>query len=278
MSNKEMSIDFEVSPQMKRVWSIELDLLQILLSVCKKYNLKIYASGGTMLGAVRHQGFIPWDDDIDMMIMRDDYEKLCIIAPHEFKNPDFFQTEESDPGSLRGHAQLRNSNTTAILEIEKNKNCKFNQGIFIDIFPLDSVIENKFLFTMQYFEALLFRKLSTAYGIFFERKNIFRLKKIPKNIFFNKFIKICKKYNYKKDTKMVSTLSFIFNKKNHQKYRSDFNEIVWMPFENIEIPVVKDYENALNQEFGNWHELIVGTSNHKDIFFDTENSYRMYLK
>ena len=93
-----------------------------------------------------------------------------------------------------------------------------------------------------------------------------------------KFIKICKKYNYKKDTKMVSTLSFIFNKKNHQKYRSDFNEIVWMPFENIKIPVVKDYEKALSQEFGNWHEFIIGTSNHKEIFFDTENSFSMYLK
>ncbi len=274
---EELRSNYLVSTPMKKVWSVELDLLQNLLTVCDKYNLKIYASGGTMLGAVRHQGFIPWDDDIDMMMMREDYEKLCAIAPKEFESPYFFQTEDSDPGSLRGHAQLRNSDTTAILEIERGRKYTFNQGIFIDIFPLDSVVDNKVLFYIQYFQALFFRKLSTAYGILIERKNIFRQERVPPNVFFKKFISVCKKYNYMTDTKMVSTLSFIFNKKTHQKFRSDFEEIVLLPFENVTIPIVKNYELALVQEYGNWKEFKPDTSNHQKIFFDPEKSYVEYI-
>ena len=106
--NEEVRCGYTVTKQMKEVWAVELDMLEKLLSVCKKHDIKIFASGGTMLGAVRHQGFIPWDDDIDMMMFRDDYEKLCKVAQEEFEYPYFFQTEYTDVGSLRGHAQLRN--------------------------------------------------------------------------------------------------------------------------------------------------------------------------
>ena len=76
--DEEIRDDYVVSSQMKQVWAVELDLLNKILEVCKKYNIKIIASGGTLLGAVRHKGFIPWDDDIDLMMMRDQYDKLCV--------------------------------------------------------------------------------------------------------------------------------------------------------------------------------------------------------
>ena len=91
--DEEIRDDYVVSSQMKQVWAVELDLLNKILEVCKKYNIKIIASGGTLLGAVRHKGFIPWDDDIDLMMMRDQYDKLCDVAEKEFKYPYFFQTE-----------------------------------------------------------------------------------------------------------------------------------------------------------------------------------------
>ena len=141
--DEEERCGFHITKKQKEVWAVELDLLVELDRVCKKYNLKYCATGGTLLGAIRHKGFIPWDDDIDVMMLRDDYEKLCNIAPQEFKDPYFFQTEYSDPGSLRRHAQFRNSNTTGILSTEFPLRKPINQGIFLDIFPQDNVIDDE---------------------------------------------------------------------------------------------------------------------------------------
>lgn len=155
---------YVVKKEMKEVWAVELDLLAEFMRVCKKNNLIFYADGGTILGAVRHKGMIPWDDDIDLMMTRDDYDRLCKIAQKEFRFPYFFQTEETDPGSRRGHAQLRNSMTTGILFCEKKQKLKFNQGIFIDIFPVEDLPDNtserqeylKYLTFMRRIESFVF--------------------------------------------------------------------------------------------------------------------------
>ena len=105
--DEETRCGFTISEKLKEVWAVELDLLSEFDRVCKKYGIKYIASGGTMLGAARHHGFIPWDDDVDLMMMRDEYDKLCEIAPTEFKHPYFFQTEDTDPGFMRYFARLR---------------------------------------------------------------------------------------------------------------------------------------------------------------------------
>ena len=71
---------YYISADMKKVWAVEMQLLKKLLEVCEKHHLRIWAEGGTLLGAVRHHGYIPWDDDIDMAMLRDDYDKLQAIA------------------------------------------------------------------------------------------------------------------------------------------------------------------------------------------------------
>ncbi len=112
---------FLVNQEMKEIWAIELDLFVELNRVCDKYDLKLLGDAGTILGAARHAGFIPWDDDMDFSMSRGDYTKLCEVAEREFRYPYFWQTEETDPGSCRGHGQLRNSETTAILKAEAKK-------------------------------------------------------------------------------------------------------------------------------------------------------------
>ena len=87
---------FVVSAGMKRIWAVELDLLNEFARVCEENGLKWFAHAGTMLGAVRHQGFIPWDDDIDLLMPREDYERFCRLAPTAFSHPYFFQNEQTD--------------------------------------------------------------------------------------------------------------------------------------------------------------------------------------
>ncbi|MBR1621497.1 MAG: LicD family protein, partial [Prevotella sp.] len=87
---EEVRCDYKITREMKELWAIELDLYMELKRVCNKFNLKFAADSGTLLGAIRHNGFIPWDDDMDFSMPREDYEKLCEIAPKEFAPPYYF--------------------------------------------------------------------------------------------------------------------------------------------------------------------------------------------
>lgn len=287
---REVRCGYTVEPEMKKIWAVELDLLNELLRVCRKYHLEVMASGGTLLGAIRHGGMIPWDDDIDMMMLRADYEKLCQVAEQEFTHPYFFQTEYTDRGSMRGHAQLRNETTTAILK-EEGK-VPFHQGIFIDIFPLDAVVEDEQKFAAQGRKVKRYKKIAHDLYTYTDRykdlshnwkRNLIHAGAMILNAVYSydrwyaRFEKACAMYN-DLETEKISTLCFLFDKKRHQKYRKDYLPEIEMPFEMLRIPVANDYEHALTQEFGDWREPVMDGSNHGKILFDTEKSYREYLK
>ena len=106
---EEIRNGFLVTEKMKRIWYTEISLLQELDRVCKKYGLRYFAEYGTLLGAVRHNGFIPWDDDIDVAMLRDDYEKLKKVAAEEFKAPYFFQDSYTD-SMIWAFSKLRDRN------------------------------------------------------------------------------------------------------------------------------------------------------------------------
>ena len=137
--NEEIRCGYTVTKQKKELWAIELDLLVQVQKICKKHDIQYFAYAGTMLGAVRHNGFIPWDDDIDIMMTRANYKKFCDIAEKELEYTYFLQTEKTDTTTIMGLAKIRNSKTTGILKSHENRNFKFNQGIFLDIFPLDNI-------------------------------------------------------------------------------------------------------------------------------------------
>lgn len=127
----EVRNDFYVSTKRKKVWAVELDILLQFDKVCKKHGLRYFLDGGTLLGAVRHKGFIPWDDDLDVIVSRDDYEKLMGLSG-EFSEPYFMQTPYTSPGSFYSFIKLRNSNTSAIDKPFVFQG--FNMGMVIDVF------------------------------------------------------------------------------------------------------------------------------------------------
>ena len=137
--NEEIRNGYTISTEMKKVWAVEMQLLKKLLEVCERHHLKIWAEGGTLLGTIRHHGYIPWDDDIDMAMLRNDYDKLQAIAKEEFIAPYFFQSGYTDQFPC-GFSKLRMNGTAAIIPYEIFQN--FHQGVFIDIFCYDAVPDN----------------------------------------------------------------------------------------------------------------------------------------
>lgn len=119
------------------MWFAELQLLEKFIDVCNKHGLSYQLVGGSLLGAIRHKGFIPWDDDIDVGMLRPDYDRFVQLAKNELEAPFFLQTPLTDPGRNIDYVQIRNSATTAIDLRYVDDHNTFNQGIFIDIFSID---------------------------------------------------------------------------------------------------------------------------------------------
>jgi lipopolysaccharide cholinephosphotransferase len=124
--------------------------------VCRAQDIGYYLLAGSLLGAVRHQGIIPWDDDIDVGLLRPDYERFLRVAPHELGDRYFLQTIKSDPDYFLCFAKIR-VNGTKFVEAS-SIDCDIHHGVYIDIFPLDNVPE---LPAMRWLHAGLCRLLNT---------------------------------------------------------------------------------------------------------------------
>lgn len=135
------NINGVIPSYMPRLQKMECEMLKEFIAICKQYNLKYYAISGTTLGAVRHKGFIPWDDDVDIGMPREDYDTFLQVAQKHLSDHLFLQTYETEPGCPRYFAKIRNSNTTFIEVSAKPDNR--NRGIYIDIFPLDGFPSKK---------------------------------------------------------------------------------------------------------------------------------------
>ena len=121
--------------KLRQLQLCELEILDEFVRICEKHDLQYYLVGGTLLGAVRHKGFIPWDDDIDVAMPREDYDRLAVIAEKELAPQYFYQCPDTDPYYFLTYAKIR-KNGTEVYE-ERFKYSKFHKGVFIDIFPLD---------------------------------------------------------------------------------------------------------------------------------------------
>lgn len=274
-----------VSHEMKKVWSVQIELLIKLLDVCKKHHLKIWAEGGTLLGTVREHGYIPWDDDIDMAMLRPDYDKLISIAKDEFKSPYFFQCGYTEDKYPRGHAQLRKDGTAAILPMDIYQD--FHQGIFIDIFVYDSIPDKQEDIDNLFNKRQLIDKLYTycykPYSIYKIRENykIYNLKReVEKAGFQNLFAQFDGYLKSFKDCNCnhVSCIGFIFDFKRYLRNKHVFDDTIFMPFEYITMPVPVGYDEILLTQYGDYMKPVKAPTLHGGFaVLDTEKSYKDYL-
>lgn len=256
---EETLCDYKVSQELKILWAIELDLLAEFKRVCKKYNLRWYASSGTLLGAVRHKGFIPWDDDLDVCMPREDYELLTKKYAFEFKEPYFLQTPYSDSEYCYSFAKLRNSNTSFPSEafIEST----MNQGIFFDIFPLDASSKQGYLERREQMQEIM--KLCSA---FMSRNNKYVINKHTElastvkfesgdNIkFYEKIQEIAMSNEYKENCCSTEVVT-IYSPEKKLWPKDCFAQVVELPFCNTTINAPVGWDEILTIMYGNYMEF-----------------------
>lgn len=132
---EEVRCEYLMNERCKYMMAIELDLYLVFAEICEKYNLKYFVVYGALLGAIRHDGFIPWDDDIDVAMPREDFEVFMKVAPQELSEPYALQNPYTYPNCFYTIPTLRNSMGTFTAKIFKNLD--YNKGIPLDILPLD---------------------------------------------------------------------------------------------------------------------------------------------
>ena len=288
---EEVRCDYTVTSKTKKIWAIQLDLLHQMIEVCKKLDIQVYIYAGTLLGAVRHQGFIPWDDDIDVCMKREDFNKLLKLGPKEFKHPYFLQTGVTDQRFYLDYARLRNSETTGI--IVSQKTADYNNGIYIDVFVLDGYSEDT-----QQVSKLISRRnklkyLVNAYQMndLDDKHNVKNLLKAFLHYTFCKVVPLeivmrwvgrnLSRYNDR--TNRLSMMSH--PERLYSRYwctKDEIAEVVYLPFEGLKVPAPAKYKEILSHMYGNYMEFPPAEKRgawHDGVFeFDPEISYIEYIQ
>ncbi len=260
--DEEERCGFVVSKNQKKIWAVELDLLRELMRVCDKYDIKIFANAGTLLGAIRHKGFIPWDDDLDLRITRPDLD-LLIKHQEEFEYPYFLQHALSDKKFFIDFARFRNSETTGI--INGMDSIEYNNGIYIDLCVYDECPTNALMLFLFLQQCNLTKKLCELYNKDVAHGSL--LKRMAHRILKTTLFRIVSydffvSLNHKVLTKYVGktgycTAIFAGDYSIAKKVLcpiKDMESIKMVPFENVSIPVWKNCEEYLRQLYGNYME------------------------
>ena len=280
---EEIRSDFLVDEKRKKIWAVELQILEKIDEICQKHNLTYYAYYGTLLGAVRHQGFVPWDDDLDIAMFRDDYEKFQAIAPKEFTDPYFFQNAYTD-GIIRFMAKIRDSRTTAIEHLAPS----INQGIFIDVFPLDvapdgineeasTILEvQREIWTTVVNPREILEDLEAGKRFVLDINTLVNLIKLDKRERFKEF-EAFSLAHFGETQNVDFIVRQLFYGQPESPKKVWFNNIIYLPFENIRIPVPTEYDKILTVLYGNYHEFVRGGSTHEEIIMDPDIPYGEYF-
>ena len=238
---------------------VETELLQEVDRICRKCNIHYNMVGGTMLGAIRHGGYIPWDDDADLGFLRTEYEKFRKACQTELDTEKYYFQEIRDTEGYRwGYAKLRKKNTKFVRLGQEFM--PYEQGVFIDLFPLDNVPDNRMLRKIHFFSCFLLRKfLWSEVGCRTEKNKMFRwlygiMRLMPRKaliVWYELLIKI----NARHKTEMVRILTFPTPKNTYGFYRKWFLSQGRYRFGTITLTGAKDYEGYLKHKFGNYMEL-----------------------
>lgn len=277
---------FYISEKRKKIWQSEIGLIEELARICKCYHLRYFASNGTLLGAIRHEGFIPWDDDVDIVMPRPDYNKLIEISGQAFSPPFYLHTAQNGIGYYRNYIRLRDDRTTAIPL--KDLNSRDHNGIFIDIFPLDGCPPSRLIRLWQFFSAAAYSALANTYIYYpkFEKHRLFR------SALYFLALMYCKIHGYPGLLQHLEKLRSRFPYDNSENVyvithgrkflvfpREYYEHTKQATFEYIKLPIPEAYDRILKAHYGDYMQLPPedARGKHHTIFFDPDKPFTEYV-
>ena len=267
---------------LRKAQLLMLKILKEVHKICEENNIKYFLSDGTLIGAIRHQGFIPWDDDLDIGMLREDYEKFCKIAPQILSENFILQNFQTDKGYGLQFGKVILKNTVWIEKVAKNTNRQWS-GIYIDIFPYDNITENK---KMQKLINRLYIFIQGLILIKFKYINISnyesmakKLKYVLKKIYLCTISKklliyirdsICKRYLNKSNTLVTKYGGNFYKNQNPYNF---YKDLTLQNFEDTSFYIPKNYDKILKNLYGNYMEIppIEKQRQHGIEYFDFGN-------
>lgn len=274
---KEIRCDFEVSSHMKHAWAAEMEVLQCVAEICEKNGLQYYAHWGTLLGAVRHGGYIPWDDDIDIALKREEYNRLIEILPEEL--PEGFviggiHSNQKEEKYSSGMFHLYVGADASLWDINEYRKVFHDYPyslVGIDIFPLDHVP-----YDLQIYET---QKKLIEIGIAIKSnwKDLEESKELQRRLLEFEELSGVTLPKENKRYHLLCVLDSIMSlyHAGEGKYLNDYmwknrnlleeswyEDVIKMPFETMEIAVPREYDAVLKKLYGDYHKCVRGKSAH----------------
>ncbi|MDF9843780.1 MULTISPECIES: LicD family protein [unclassified Paenibacillus] len=246
-----------LSPEdLRAVQLIQVEMLAEVDRICRLHHINYAMIGGTMLGAIRHKGYIPWDDDADIGLLRAEYEKFRKVCETDL-DPDrfYFQDMRSTPGYRWGYGKIRRKNTYFLREGQAHM--PYESGIFIDIFPFDSVPDGKWAEKLHNLHCTIIRKiLWSEVGKKTDKNPMLRgifslLSLIPLEMVSNHLQRFTEKFN-RQNGERVRTITFPAPDKYSEGKREWFEQTAEYPFEHLNLLGHYDYNAYLTHKFGDY--------------------------
>ncbi len=279
----EIRSGFLVTTDRKKIWQKEIELLLEIDRICKKYDIPYYIVYGTLIGAARHKGFVPWDDDIDIGMMRPDYMRFIKAASQEIQAPYFLQNTYTD-NRIINWSKLMDDSTTAIEDWEGDF---FHQGIFVDVFPLDSVADGtqrafvvdemcKELWICVIAPQQIADNLNKDAHTYVPKKNLNQIINMPLKERMNVYEEFCVNH-FKDSSEVCFQMSYWCNRSKPLK-KEWFYAVEYMDFETVKIPIPSGYDKILTELYGDWRTPHHESTPHDGMFMSADISYQEMLR